>query len=70
MAPVEAEQHPRTALALAAHDASGRVSPIRISRRYAYAHALSRVVLTALAVARHRCCLLDLSLETSPNCGS
>ncbi|XP_066343827.1 probable cinnamyl alcohol dehydrogenase 5 [Miscanthus floridulus] len=33
MAPVEAEQHPRSALALAAHDASGRLSPIRISRR-------------------------------------
>ena len=34
MAPTEAEQHPRRALALAAHDASGRVTPIRISRRY------------------------------------
>ncbi|NP_001130781.1 cinnamyl alcohol dehydrogenase 1 [Zea mays] len=33
MAPVEAEQHRRRALALAAHDASGAVSPIRISRR-------------------------------------
>ncbi|RCV35357.1 hypothetical protein SEVIR_7G245600v4 [Setaria viridis] len=33
MAPTEAEQHPRRALALAAHDASGRVTPIRISRR-------------------------------------
>jgi hypothetical protein len=43
MAPVEAEQHPRSALALAlaAHDASGRLSPIRISRRYAYARALA-----------------------------
>jgi hypothetical protein len=39
MAPVEAEQHRRRALALAAHDASGAVSPIRISRRYAYAFA-------------------------------
>ncbi|KAL6651360.1 hypothetical protein ACP70R_010285 [Stipagrostis hirtigluma subsp. patula] len=34
MAPAaEAEQHPRKALALAALDASGRVAPIRISRR-------------------------------------
>ncbi|XP_062226707.1 cinnamyl alcohol dehydrogenase 7-like [Phragmites australis] len=33
MAPAESEQHPRKALALAAHDASGRVTPIRISRR-------------------------------------
>jgi hypothetical protein len=35
MAPTtEAGQHPRTALALAAYDTSGRVTPIRISRRY------------------------------------
>jgi len=34
LAPTEAEQHPRRALALAAHDASGRVPPIRIPRRY------------------------------------
>uniref|UniRef100_A0A0A9EPI3 Probable cinnamyl alcohol dehydrogenase n=1 Tax=Arundo donax TaxID=35708 RepID=A0A0A9EPI3_ARUDO len=33
MAPTESEKHTRKALALAAHDASGRLTPIRISRR-------------------------------------
>ncbi|WVZ87082.1 hypothetical protein U9M48_033774 [Paspalum notatum var. saurae] len=33
MAPTEAEQHPRRVVALAAHDASGRLTPVRISRR-------------------------------------
>jgi cinnamyl-alcohol dehydrogenase len=35
MAPAESEQHQRKALALAAHDASARVTTIHITRRYA-----------------------------------
>nr|ACG24021.1 hypothetical protein [Zea mays] len=65
MAPVEAEQHRRRALALAAHDASGAVSPIRISRRYAYAFAHAACGWCwQLAVARRRC-PLDLFLAAA-----